>query len=343
MNLNFNQRKILVICILATLCLSTASAENSKKISEWELSADEISLFGEPIKAFDFTKFSSEEKIKYELGKKLYFETKLSSNNLVSCNSCHNLLNGSGVDHLKTSKGVIDGKIGDRNSPTTLNAFTHVAQFWDGRASDVEAQALGPIMNPIEMGMPSEKAVVEKIKAIPEYVNLFKKSFSKEQDALTYQNIGNSIGFFERTLTTPSRFDDYLAGQKNALTEIEKKGAKKFITLGCIGCHDGPNLGGNQFQKIGLIEEYDTKDLGRFNLTKEESDKKVFKVPGLRNISRTAPYFHDGSIESLEDVITLMAKHQLGIVWKGTQERDELAAFLKSLDGKFVSGFENKK
>ena len=266
-----------------------------------------------------------------KLGKKLYMDPRLSVNDSISCNSCHGL-NTYGVDNEPTSPGH-EGKRGGRNSPTTMNAALHIAQFWDGRASDVEEQALGPILNPVEMGMPNKGAVVQKIKAIDEYQALFAEAFSEEKHPFNYNNIGVAIGAFERTLLTPSRFDDFLNGDEDALNKSEKKGLKKFMRMGCANCHNGVAIGGNSYKKIGLVEPYDTEDLGRFEVTGIESDKKAFKVPSLRNIAQTGPYFHDGSVETLDEAIELMAKHQLGKdVGQGFVKH--VKAFLGSLTGK---------
>lgn len=270
----------------------------------------------------------SEEKI--ELGKKLYFETDLSLKKDLSCNSCHQL-NKFGVDNESTSPGV-DGKRGGRNSPSSFNAALHIAQFWDGRAKDVEEQALGPILNPIEMAMPNEEEVIKRLKARHEYVDLFKKVFPKDADPLNYKNIGKAIGAFERTLVTPSRFDTYLKGDEKALTDQEKRGLVRFVETGCIVCHSGVGLGGSMYQKLGLVKPYSTKDMGRFEHTKNESDKYFFKVPSLRNIEKTGPYFHDGSIKSLDQAIKIMSEYQLGKVLSDS-EAEEIKVFLKSLTG----------
>ncbi len=267
-----------------------------------------------------------------KLGKKLYLDPRLSVNDRIACNSCHSLSNY-GVDNEPTSPGH-EGKRGGRNSPTTLNAALHIAQFWDGRAGTVEEQALGPILNPIEMGMPSEDAVVKKFKAIDEYKTLFAEAFSNEKDPLNYKNIGVAIGAFERTLLTPSRFDDFLRGDKDALNESEKRGLKKFVDMGCINCHNGVAIGGNSYRKIGLVIPYETSDMGRFEVTGIESDKKVFKVPGLRNVAQTGPYFHDGSVGTLDEAIRLMAKHQLGRDHIGHGMIRDIKAFLGSLTAK---------
>jgi len=265
------------------------------------------------------------------LGKKLYLDPKLSVNDTISCNSCHQL-NNFGVDSQPTSPGH-EGKRGGRNSPTTFNAALHIAQFWDGRAKDVEEQALGPILNPIEMGMPSEAAVVDKLKKIDEYKAMFAEAFKDQKDPIQYKNIGKAIGAFERTLITPSRFDDFLKGDENALNDAEKRGLQKFVHMGCANCHNGVAIGGNSYKKIGLVEEYKTSDEGRFAVTGLETDKKVFKVPSLRNITKTAPYFHDGSVKTLDEAIEEMAEHQLGRkVGPGFVE--DVKAFLGALTAK---------
>ena len=267
-----------------------------------------------------------------KLGKMLYLDPRLSVNDKISCNSCHSLSNY-GVDNEPTSPGH-EGKRGGRNSPTTMNAALHISQFWDGRASDVEEQALGPILNPVEMGIPIKGDVVKKIKEVDEYQELFAEAFSEDKHPFNYNNIGVAIGAFERTLLTPSRFDDFLKGDEDALNKSEKRGLKKFINMGCATCHNGVAIGGNSYKKIGLVEPYETSDMGRYEVTKIESDKKVFKVPSLRNVAKTAPYFHDGSVETLDEAIRLMAKHQLGRDHVGHGMVRDIKAFLGSLTGK---------
>ena len=271
---------------------------------------DRVTLkqFFEPLPAFIIDEKKNAALI--ALGKKLYLEPRLSVNDTISCNSCHRLDNF-GVDSQVTSPGH-DGKRGGRNSPTTMNAALHIAQFWDGRAKDVEEQSLGPILNPVEMGMPNETAVVNKLKKIDEYNALFAEVFKGEKDPIQPKNIAKAIGAFERTLLTPSRFDDFLNGDENALNESEKRGLQKFVNMGCAICHNGVALGGNMYKKLGVVEPYKTDDDGRFVITGLEIDKKVFKVPSLRNITKTGPYFHDGSVATLEDAIEEMAEHQLG-------------------------------
>jgi cytochrome c peroxidase len=268
---------------------------------------------------------------KVALGRSLYLDTRLSKNGKMSCNSCHNL-NTFGVDNEPTSPGH-EGKRGGRNSPSSFNAALHIAQFWDGRAATVEKQALGPILNPIEMGMESEAKVVEILKKDPKTVAAFKAAFPGQADPVTYPNVGNAIGAFERTLITPSRFDDFLKGDANALSAQEKKGAETFTKVGCVMCHNGATLGGQMYQKLGLIKEYDTKDLGRYEQTKQESDKKVFKVPSLRNVAKTGPYFHDGSVKTLEDAVHRMGEYQLGKDLS-KEEVSDIVAFLGALTAK---------
>lgn len=267
-------------------------------------------------------------KAKIALGKKLYFDKRLSKDNDISCNSCHNV-KSFGVDNEPTSPGH-KGQRGGRNSPSSFNAALHVAQFWDGRAETVEKQALGPILNPGEMAMPSEQAVIDRLKGDKALMAEFTASFPGEKTPLTYANIGNAIGAYERTLITPSRFDDYLKGSSSALTDKEKKGGALFVQSGCIACHNGPTVGGLMYQKLGLVKPYPTKDEGRAAITKQDSDKHVFKVPSLRNVEKTAPYFHDGSIKSLDQAVSIMAEHQLG-KQLSKEQVDEIVAFLGSM------------
>jgi cytochrome c peroxidase len=246
------------------------------------------------------------------LGKKLYFETGISINKTQSCNSCHPIDNkGPGVDNLKTGKGA-EGKFGDRNDPPTMNAGFQIAQFWDGRAATLEKQAQGPPLNPIEMGMPNAEALVERLKGIEPYPADFKKTFPGEKDPVTFDNFAKAVAAFERTLITWGRFDRFMDGDGQALTGQEMEGMRTFINVGCVQCHSGPNLGGMTFQKMGVFHAYtDGEDLGRFKVTNLESDKYVFKVPMLRNVTLTAPYFHDGEVGNLAEAIDQMGYLQL--------------------------------
>ena len=267
---------------------------------------------------------------KIVLGRILYYDPRLSKNQDISCNSCHQLDNF-GVDGEPTSPGH-KGQRGGRNSPTVYNAAFHVAQFWDGRAADVEEQAKGPVLNPIEMAMPSEEAVVTLLKSVPGYPPLFAAAFPGEEDPVSYDNMARAIGAFERRLVTPSRFDAFLEGQADALSDQELVGLETFVGVGCIQCHVGPGLGGASYQKLGRNVPYPTEDIGRAEVTGNEADRYFFKVPSLRNVTETGPYFHDGAIATLDEAIRLMGKHQLGVELDAGQVA-ALRAFLASLTG----------
>jgi len=267
---------------------------------------------------------------KIALGRMLYYDNRLSIDGKVSCNSCH-LLGAYGVDNEPTSPGH-EGKRGARNSPTVYNAAFQFAEFWDGRAKDVEEQAKGPVLNPVEMGMPDPNYVVKILKGIPGYAPLFRAAFPGEPDPITYDNAARAIGAFERRLVTPSRFDAFLSGQSDALTDAEVAGLSTFLETGCPTCHMTATVGGKMFQKIGLVHPYPTEDLGRYAVTKNEADKYFFKVPSLRNVAKTAPYFHDGSVKTLPEAVRKMAWHQLG---KDLSDADvqSIVVFLGSLTG----------
>ena len=248
---------------------------------------------------------------KIALGRRLFYEKLLSDGHDVSCNSCH-ALNGWGADGRKVSLGH-DGRAGTRNSPSAYNAAGHFAQFWDGRAADVEAQAKGPILNPVEMGMSDSAAVLAHLRASPSYVAAFRAAFAGERQPVTYNNLGLAIGAFERRLLTPARWDRFLGGDSAALSEPERQGLQTFIAAGCQQCHNGVYIGGGLFQKAGLVVPWFSQaDSGRYQVTHDQKDLFVFKVPSLRNIEKTGPYFHDGSVASLDEAVRLMAHHQLG-------------------------------
>lgn len=268
---------------------------------------------------------------KVDLGRRLYFDKRLSLDHTVSCNTCHDL-KSFGDDGMATSTGI-GGQKGGRSAPTVFNAAIHIAQFWDGRAPDVEAQAIGPITNPIEMGMPSEEYVVKVLRSIPDYLDHFKKAFPEDKEALTYKNIGNAIGAFERKLLTPSRFDEFLKGDDSALTNKEKEGLNTFVNKGCATCHMGMGVGGHIYQKLGLVKPWPTKDKGRGEIKGFEAQTGFFKVPSLRNITETGPYLHDGSVKSLDVMVKKMAEHQQGLILTD-QETASIVAFLGSLKGK---------
>jgi len=281
----------------------------------------------------------TEEKV--TLGRMLFFEKRLSKNHDVSCNSCHDLAKF-GVDGKPVSEGH-KGQKGGRNSPTVYNAAVQFVQFWDGRAKDVEQQAGGPIVNPVEMAMPDQAAAVAVLSSIPEYVEHFGKAFPGDKDPVTYANLEKAIGAFERKLVTPGRWDAFLGGKKDAITADEKKGFNVFFEAGCTTCHNGPGVGGGSYQKLGAVKAWpNQKDQGRFEVTKADADKLMFKVPTLRNVAHTAPYFHDASAKTLEEAVRAMAEHQLGkkltdeevklvVGWLGTLSSDpsKLADYVK--------------
>jgi cytochrome c peroxidase len=266
------------------------------------------------------------------LGRMLYFEPRLSKSQTISCNSCHDLATY-GVDNQPTSDGH-KGQMGDRNSPSVYNAAAHFTQFWDGRAPDVEAQAKGPVLNPVEMAMPGEAKVVAVLKSMPEYVDLFKKAFPGDKQPITYDNMAKAIGAFERNLMTPSRWDALLNGDRAALTPEELVGLKTFLDTGCQACHNGAVLGGTSYQKLGAVKPFPgLSDPGRFKVTKSEADKGSFKVPSLRNVEKTGPYFHDGKEASLDKAVRDKAEYQLGKKLTDA-EVQQIITFLKVLTGK---------
>jgi cytochrome c peroxidase len=272
---------------------------------------------------------------KVSLGRTLFKDTRLSGDNTISCNSCHSLADG-GDDGRARSVGI-KGAEGDINAPTVFNSSLNFKQFWDGRANSLEDQVDGPLHNPKEMGT-TWAQVIEKLSADPGYVQSFKAIYA---DGLVDKNVRDAIATFERSLITPdSRFDLYLRGNPKALTDGEKRGYQLFKDLGCISCHQGMNAGGNMFQPFGVMANYfadrgDTTkaDLGRFNVTGLPQDRHRFRVPGLRNVELTAPYFHDASAKTLEDAVRVMAQYQLA------QPIDDeqvalVVSFLKTLTGK---------
>lgn len=274
------------------------------------------------------------------LGKKLYFDPILSKDNSVSCASCHNLELG-GVDNLQYSYGI-DGKLGNINTPTVLNAIYNFRQMWDGRAKNLSHQIQFPITNPNEMGNDFNNII--KTLSNDNYYN---KAFNKiYKDGITKENIGNALEEFQKTLVTPSAFDEYLRGDENALTSNQKKGYELFQKKGCISCHNGINIGGGLFARFGLIdntitdilenkEKYEGENphFGLYNVTKNDFDKYYFKVPSLRNVALTGPYLHDGRVETLKEAISSIAKAQLGLNLTD-EEVLLIEEFLKSLNGK---------
>lgn len=265
-----------------------------------------------------------------ELGKKLYFDPRLSKSGFISCNSCHNLSMG-GTDNLKTSIGH-NWQRGPINSPTVLNSSLNIAQFWDGRAADLKAQAGGPIANPGEMAF-THTLAIDVLESIPAYVNEFKLVFDK--DKIDIDQVTQAIAEFEKTLVTPnSRFDQWLLGNKDALTTEEQEGYTLFKQAGCTACHNGPAVGGNSFQKMGVVKPYKAKSAaeGLSAVTGKDEDRFKFKVPTLRNVEMTYPYFHDGEAETLAEAVDVMGRLQLGKEFS-KKENAQIVAFLKTLTG----------
>jgi cytochrome c peroxidase len=265
---------------------------------------------------------------KLALGRQLFFDPRLSMDQDLSCNGCH-ALDRYGMDGSATSKGR-SGAHGTRNAPTVFNAAGHFAQFWDGRAQTVEEQAKGPISNPIEMGLPADQAVA-RLKAVDEYVNEFAKAYPGDADPVTIDHVGDAIGAFERTLVLRSRWDVYLEGDRTALSAAEKEGLRVFLNSGCMVCHTGKYVGGSMFERLGAVEPWpNSSDVGRMAVTGSPADRMMFKVPSLRNVEKTAPYFHDGSAKTLDQAVQMMGRHQLGIDL-APEEIQSIVTWLRSL------------
>lgn len=322
------------IALIVLVALGCAAEEPVAVAPEDELLAEARLRFA-PLPAAAVNPDNPVTAAKVELGRRLYFDPRLSKSGKLSCDSCHDL-ERYGVDNLPTSPGD-RGKHGERNSPTVLNAALHVAQFWDGRAADVEEQAGMPVVNPVEMAIPGEEYLVDRLNRDAGYREAFAEAFPEQEDPLTFTNVRLALGAFERTLLTPSRFDHFLRGDAELAPE-ERQGLEIFITLGCAACHNGATLGGHIFRKFGIAEPYweltgsERVDEGRIEVTGEEDDRCVFKVPSLRNVEKTWPYFHDGSVATLEEALQVMAKLQIGAELSPTQ-LSRLAAFLGTLTG----------
>lgn len=333
-------KKLFIPVILVMIVFSFACKNKQSKEQTSGIQADSVLLLAKnmfqllPKEAANTDNAITPEKVL--LGKTLYYDNRLSKNNTESCNTCHNLATY-GVDNKPTSPGD-NGKLGTRNSPTTLNAALHFVQFWDGRMKDVEEQAGGPVMNPAEMSMPDEKEVIARLTKNEGYKKMFEAAFPGEKQPVTFTNMRNSIAAFERTLLTPGKFDIFLGGDLTALNDQEIKGLHTFMKEGCTTCHAGTLLGGNMFQKYPLYGTHKeltgstVDDAGKMQASKNEADKYIFKVPSLRNVAVTWPYLHDGSVKDLDKIIPVMAKGQLNKELTPEQTSD-ISAFLKSLTG----------
>lgn len=344
-------KKLVTLVTISILIMSCSNKSNESQINELDLKKEAKDLFKSisslpyedlpenyqklnnpvTISSIDMSNTMSE---KAALGKLLYFDKSLSKDRNISCNSCHNL-DSYGVDNLPTSPGD-EKKLGGRNSPSVLYASLHSAQFWDGRAKDVEEQAGMPILNPVEHNIPSQEFLVNRLKSMEKYQQLFKKVFPKDNNPISYQNLTNAIGAFERRLIPTSRFDKWLDGDSKQINEQEKKGLRKFIDNGCVACHNGIAIGGQSMQKFGVHDSYwkYTKskkvDNGLSDITKNNDDQFKFKAPSLRNIEKTYPYFHDGSVNDLKEAVKIMSKVQ-NDTELSDEEIDDIVAFLKTL------------
>ncbi|MBB4865197.1 cytochrome c peroxidase [Pseudomonas nitritireducens] len=309
------------------LAVSTAAAQANAEVLR-----DSANSIFKPIPAQASDKLDPNQ---IELGRQLFFEPRLSASHVISCNTCHNIGTG-GADNVPASSGHAWQK-GARNSPTVFNAVFNVAQFWDGRAKDLEEQAKGPVQNPVEMHN-TPKNVEATLRSMPEYVAAFEKAFPADKQAVSFDNMARALQAFESTLITPdSRFDLYLKGDDNALDAKEQKGLQTFMSAGCISCHNGVNLGGQAYFPFGLVKKPDGKilptgDKGRFEVTKTQNDQYVFRAAPLRNIALTAPYFHSGQVWDLEEAVAIMGTAQLG-KQLNAEEVGDIVAFLKTVTG----------
>ena len=320
---------------MRSLCLLILAAVSTTAIAADELMVSAQAQF-KPIPTTPPTLPGNEATPpKVELGKMLYFDPRISASHAISCNSCHNV-GMAGVDSEETSIGH-KWQRGGRNAPTVLNAVFNTAQFWDGRAKDLEEQAGGPMVNPIEMASPKEH-VAEQLTAIPGYVAAFKAAFPADPKPVTLANAQKAIAVFETTLITPNApFDRYLRGDAAALSQAQKEGLQLFMNKGCAACHSGINVGGGMYAPFGVVEKpgadlLPPQDKGRFAVTKTASDEYVFRAPTLRNIALTAPYFHTGRAWDLRQAVGVMSSSQLGAELTAG-EIDRITAFLESLTG----------
>ncbi|HSB35146.1 MAG TPA: cytochrome c peroxidase [Nitrospirota bacterium] len=325
------------ISILTALCITVFSAGALLAAgADDELMDKAKSVFG-PLPASMPSPDNPITPAKEKLGRALFYESRISIDRTVSCAKCHPM-SLYAVDGLKKAVGN-NCKVIPRNSPTLFNAAAQISQHWIGNRTSVEDQAKQSVTGPPAFGMPSNESVEKILEGMKGYRDLFKEAFPQDKKPVTIENFAKAVGAFERTLVTPAPFDDYVKGKAGALSAEQKRGLKTFLDTGCMMCHAGPYFGGQMYQKFGMMEPYEkyTKsqpvDEGRFAVTKDPADKYVFKVPVLRNVAGTPPYFHDGSVERLEDAVVIMAKVQLGKDLTKEQAGD-IAVFLGSLTGK---------
>lgn len=337
-------RKSRTLLIITLLLTGLSACNNQRAEDEFRgLKVDALINFGRlPEVAENPENPITEAKV--QLGQTLFYDKRLSKNQTQSCNTCHNL-SSFGVDGRAKPIGDDGVSLGKRNAPTVLNAALFFRQFWDGRAADVEEQAGMPILNDIEMGIPDEGFLVERLKKIEGYEPMFAEAFPDAQDPLTFENIRLAIAAFERKLITPSRFDEYMAGDESALSDEEKRGLSAFIGLRCVNCHTTTTFGGSMYERRGFFNNFQevsgssSGDLGRFEVTGVPEDTLMFKVPTLRNIEHTAPYFHDGQVFDLREAIRIMGKAQLDHDLSEKQI-DRVEGFLKTLSGSIPAKYK---
>lgn len=318
-----------VIAVFAVLGLFIQPAFAKDALME-----DALQVFAPIPKATPELKNNPVTPVKVELGKMLYFDPRLSKSSLISCNTCHNLGIG-GADFQETSTGHGWQK-GPRNAPTVLNSVFNIAQFWDGRAKDLAEQAKGPVQASVEMNNTPEN-VLKVLNSMPEYVELFKKSFPAEKNPVSFDNMAKAIEVFEATLITPnSPFDCFLRGESKAMSADAKKGLQLFMDKGCLSCHGGINMGGDGYYPFGVEKRPESEimagDKGRYKVTETKDDEYVFKSPSLRNIELTAPYFHSGKVWSLSEAVSVMSSTQLGTNLN-KNELNLVVEFLKATTG----------
>jgi len=325
---------VLSIALLAGTGLLYLDWRNSTEVVVLGAAQEQPSATADPITPLPLT--VSLDRRKVELGQRLFNEPKLSGDGSVSCAHCHNLAAG-GVDHLPHSRGI-GGKEGGINEPTVFNSGLNFRQFWDGRAETLEEQIDGPLQNPAEMGGTWLRAITA-LSQDPYYQGKFKTIYD---EGISEHSIKDALATFERSLITPNaRFDRFLRGEHTALNAEELAGYRLFKQIGCTSCHQGQNIGGNMYQKLGIMDDYfaargqvSEADMGRFNVTKREEDRHFFRVPSLRNVAVTPPYLHDGSAKTLDDAVKVMARYQLG---KELDAADvtRIVAFLRTLTGEY--------
>jgi cytochrome c peroxidase len=296
-----------------------------REIKDWELST-----FGALPKGFTKTKELPPESL-VNLGRMLFYETRLSKSHEISCNDCHDL-EDFGQDGQSFSIGH-DGQSGKRNAPSVYNAAGHGMQFWDGRVDTIEHQAKFPVLDPLEMAMPNEARILEVLRSIPEYVDAFKMAFPDASEPITIENFGIAVGAFQRGLVTPSRWDKFRSGDRTALTPAELFGFQTFTQVGCPECHSGTLVGGGILETLGRSRPWPNQaDTGREQATGDKSQRMRFKTASLRNIEKTGPYFHDASSTTLDDAVRRMGKHQLGVELK-PEQTTAIVTWLKTLTG----------